>query len=87
MKLSNLAELTFAVIENGSPETEITSAAGLDIAGTGDITFLANPAHESFYGKRNDRMPAFGAEQILNAQAIGLVADWLRGQWYEPASP
>jgi UDP-3-O-[3-hydroxymyristoyl] glucosamine N-acyltransferase len=45
MKLSNLAELTFAVIENGSPETEITSAAGLDIAGTGDITFLANPKY------------------------------------------
>jgi hypothetical protein len=30
-------------------------------------------------------MPAFGDEKILDPQAIGLLADWLRGQWYEPA--
>jgi len=29
-------------------------------------------------------MPAFGSEQILDAQSIGLIADWLRGEWYEP---
>jgi ubiquinol-cytochrome c reductase cytochrome b subunit len=44
---------------------------------------LTNPKHDRFYGKRNDRMPAFGADSILDAHAIGLVADWLRGEWYE----
>ncbi len=45
MKLSELAEKTNATISQGSPETEITSAAGLNIAGLGDITFLANPKY------------------------------------------
>lgn len=45
MKLSKLAELTSAVIENGSPDLEIRSAAGLDIAKDGDVTFLANPKY------------------------------------------
>ncbi len=49
------------------------------------VDFLHNPKHERFYGKRNDRMPAFGEEQILDAKQIGLIADWLRGDWYEPA--
>ncbi|MBI3850737.1 MAG: cytochrome b N-terminal domain-containing protein [Verrucomicrobia bacterium] len=48
------------------------------------INFITNPAHPSFYGERNDRMPAFGAKQILDLPSIGLVADWLRGQWPEP---
>ncbi|HVV00761.1 MAG TPA: c-type cytochrome, partial [Verrucomicrobiae bacterium] len=46
--------------------------------------FLDNPAHPDFYGKLNDRMPAFGEEKILSAQQVQLVADWLRGEWYEP---
>lgn len=45
MKLSDLAELTSATLESGSPNTEISAAAGLDIAGDGDITFLANPKY------------------------------------------
>ena len=48
------------------------------------VDFLHNPKHVRFYGKRNDRMPAFGEEQILDAKQIGLIADWLRGDWYEP---
>ena len=47
--------------------------------------FIHNPKHERFYGKRNDRMPAFGEDQVLDAKQIGLIADWLRGDWYEPA--
>ena len=42
---------------------------------------IANPAHKRFYGERNDRMPAFGAEGSLDDQAVGLLADWLRGDW------
>lgn len=45
MKLSELAEATKATIEAGAAELEITSAAGLDIAAPGDITFLANPKY------------------------------------------
>lgn len=45
MKLIDLASATASKIAAGSPELEITSAAGLDIAGPGDITFLANPRY------------------------------------------
>ncbi len=45
MKLSELAAQTFSTIGNGSPDLEITAASGLDLAGQGDITFLANPKY------------------------------------------
>jgi ubiquinol-cytochrome c reductase cytochrome b subunit len=43
------------------------------------VAFLHSPQHERFYGKRNDRMPAFGEEKILDQRSIELLADWLRG--------
>jgi ubiquinol-cytochrome c reductase cytochrome b subunit len=48
------------------------------------IGLITNPAHERYYGARNDRMPKFGGDKILDTQTIGLIADWLRGDWYEP---
>jgi len=61
---------------------------GPDLTGYGSrqwlVDFVSNPAHPRFYGKRNDRMPRFGEEKMLDEKAIGLVADWLRGDWYEP---
>jgi UDP-3-O-[3-hydroxymyristoyl] glucosamine N-acyltransferase len=45
MKLSELAEKTAATIAQGAEDLEIKSAAGLDIAEAGDITFLANPKY------------------------------------------
>ncbi len=45
MKLSELARLTNAVLETGDPDLEINAAAGLDLAGAGEITFLANPKY------------------------------------------
>lgn len=45
MKLRELAKQTLANIEQGSAETEISGAAGLDIAEPGDVTFLANPKY------------------------------------------
>jgi UDP-3-O-[3-hydroxymyristoyl] glucosamine N-acyltransferase len=45
MKLSVIAEKTGSVIESGSPDTEIAAAAGLDLAGEGTISFLANPKY------------------------------------------
>ncbi len=46
------------------------------------IGFLNDPAHPQFYGDRNDRMPSFGVDAVLNEQDIGLIADWLREDWY-----
>jgi UDP-3-O-[3-hydroxymyristoyl] glucosamine N-acyltransferase len=45
MKLSELAEKTLAVIEQGDADLEITGAAGLDIAESGQVSFLANPKY------------------------------------------
>jgi UDP-3-O-[3-hydroxymyristoyl] glucosamine N-acyltransferase len=45
MKLFELAELTNAKIERGDADLEIESAAGLDLAKSGQITFLANPKY------------------------------------------
>jgi UDP-3-O-[3-hydroxymyristoyl] glucosamine N-acyltransferase len=45
MKLSELAAGTSSTIERGDPDAQITGAAGLDIAKSGDITFLANPKY------------------------------------------
>ena len=45
MKLADLAREISCVLESGSPDLEITSAAGLDIAGQSDVSFLANPKY------------------------------------------
>lgn len=49
------------------------------------VAFISDPAHASFFGEKNDRMPSFQPEKILSERQIGLVADWLRGEWAEPA--
>ena len=60
-------------------------ATAPDLTGYGSREWLmgiiSDPAHTRFYGRRNDRMPAFGEEKVLDAQAIGILADWLRGDW------
>jgi len=50
------------------------------------IDFLRNPADERFYGELNDRMPAFAPHKNpqlnqLGEQTLGLIVDWLRGDW------
>lgn len=45
MKLSELAAITGSTIVQGAADRELSSAAGLDIAGPDDITFLANPKY------------------------------------------
>lgn len=70
-----------------------------DLTGYGSREWLTgiirDPTHERFYGDTNDRMPAFapaGADAPAEAQAtnrlapreIGLIVDWLRGD-YQPA--
>jgi UDP-3-O-[3-hydroxymyristoyl] glucosamine N-acyltransferase len=45
MKLFELAKLTGARLEGITDDVEITGAAGLDEAGEGHVTFLANPRY------------------------------------------
>lgn len=63
-------------------------ATAPDLTGYGSKAWLtriiSNPAHADFYGKRNDRMPAFADKKILDAKQLSLLADWLRGDWYVP---
>ena len=63
---------------------------GPDLTGWGSrewlTAFISDASHERFYGEKNDRMPAFGTDKMLTEREIGLVADWLRGEWYVPKS-
>ena len=65
-----------------------------DLTGYGSrewlIGIIGNPAHKRFYGKNNDRMPSYAGtppdvekNRLLSNRQIGLLADWLRGQWYK----
>jgi ubiquinol-cytochrome c reductase cytochrome b subunit len=74
-----------------------TGAKGPDLTGYGSrkwiIGMVSDPAHKRFYGKENDRMPAFAEsstdakKNVLSRQELELLADWLRGEWYEPEKP
>jgi ubiquinol-cytochrome c reductase cytochrome b subunit len=66
------------------------NAVAPDLTGYGSrdwlVAYLADPAHPRFYGKDNDRMPAFGASGRLSPHDLGLLADWLRGDWATPSA-
>jgi UDP-3-O-[3-hydroxymyristoyl] glucosamine N-acyltransferase len=47
MKVSELVSLLGVRLENGSPDTEITGVAGIDAAGPGQLTFVANPKYSA----------------------------------------
>lgn len=64
-----------------------------DLTGYGSrewiVGMISDPKHERFYREDNDRMPSFAnnqdpARNTLSSRQIGLLADWLRGDWYEP---
>lgn len=73
------------------------TASGPDLTGYGSrdwlIGIVSNPSHRRFYYNENDRMPAFAESatdpktNILTRQELELLADWLRGEWYEPEKP
>ena len=50
------------------------------------VAFISDPSHARFFGEANDRMPAYATDKQLTAAQIGLLADWLRGDWYESAN-
>src|SRR6266853_3697557 len=45
MKLTAIATVLGARLENGSQEIEITGVAGIETAGPGQITFVSNPKY------------------------------------------
>ena len=63
-------------------------ASAPDLTGYGSKEWLtaiiSDPAHDRFYGKKNDRMPSFGKDQKLTDQEISLIVDWLREDYYVP---
>jgi ubiquinol-cytochrome c reductase cytochrome b subunit len=72
------------------------TASGPDLTGYGSPEWLtgiiSNPAHKRFYGKQNDRMPAFAEsadakKNVLSEQELKLLVAWLRGEWYEVEQP
>lgn len=46
------------------------------------LRMVHDPAHPTLYGEDNDRMPAFGADEILTERDMGLIVDWIREDWY-----
>ncbi len=69
--------------------------SGPDLTGYGGrewlIGMIGNPAHSRFYGKANDRMPAFAEwtddprKNMLSSRDMELLVEWLRGEWYRTA--
>ncbi len=61
------------------PDDDATAA---DLTGWGSrewvLGIIADPSHPRFYGKRNDRMPAFVKDGRISSTEAGLIADWLR---------
>jgi ubiquinol-cytochrome c reductase cytochrome b subunit len=67
-----------------------------DLTGYGSRAWLTgmigNPAHASFYGENNDRMPVFVKDpqdpklNIISQQDLDLLVSWLRGEWVEPVA-
>jgi len=47
MKLSQIAQILGAALENASPETEVTGVAAIEEAGPQQITFISNPKYAS----------------------------------------
>ena len=62
-------------------------ASAPDLTGYGSRAWLleviGDPAHERFYGNKNDRMPSFGRDNKLTARDIGLIVDWLRQDYFQ----
>jgi UDP-3-O-[3-hydroxymyristoyl] glucosamine N-acyltransferase len=71
MKLADIASALGARLENGSPETKISGVAGIDQAGPGQVTFVANPKYAAAAKRTRasavivaEDFPAIGAAMI-----------------------
>lgn len=73
MKLSDIARITGSKIVEGSPDLEIEGAAGLDIAGEAEITFLANPRYAARVAETNAGAIFVGSESRVERKGIALL--------------
>src|SRR5438552_16759369 len=74
MKLADIASTLNSRLENGSPDLEITGVAGIEEAGVGQITCLANPKYAA-------KARTTKAAAIIRAEAFpALAAAMLRGK-------
>jgi UDP-3-O-[3-hydroxymyristoyl] glucosamine N-acyltransferase len=86
MRLAQIASALDTRLENGSPDTDITGVAGIEQAGAGQLTFVANPKYAAAARKTNasavivaDDFPALATAMLRSknpylafARAIGL---------------
>ncbi len=73
MKLSTVAEKTFAVIAQGAADLELKGAAGLDIAESGEITFLANPKYTPQIKETKASAIFLNEKEIIERQDIAVL--------------
>jgi UDP-3-O-[3-hydroxymyristoyl] glucosamine N-acyltransferase len=71
MKLAQIASALGARLENGSPDTEITALAGIEEAGAGQLTFVANPKYAA--AARTTKASAVIVAEDFPALAIPMV--------------
>jgi UDP-3-O-[3-hydroxymyristoyl] glucosamine N-acyltransferase len=71
MKLGEIAATLGARLENGSAETEITGVAGIEEAGPGQVTFVANPKYAA--AARSTRAAAVIVAEDFPAMGVGLL--------------
>jgi len=71
MKLAQIATALGAKLENGSPDIEITGVAGINEAGPGQLTFVANPKYaaaarstKASVGIVGEKFPALAAAML-----------------------
>jgi ubiquinol-cytochrome c reductase cytochrome b subunit len=74
---------TFACTDCHAFRKPDDEASAPDLTGWGSrewiMAITADPSHARFYGKRNDRMPAFVKDGRISERESGMIADWLRG--------
>ncbi|MBQ6158529.1 MAG: hypothetical protein IJJ20_05900, partial [Thermoguttaceae bacterium] len=47
--------------------------------------FIADPTDVKYYGRHNDRMPAYhpaDGDALMSDDEIAMLADWMHGDWY-----
>lgn len=71
MKLSEIVAAIGARLENGSPDTEITGVAGIETAGPGQLTFIANPKYAA--AARNTKASAVIMAEDFPAVATAML--------------
>jgi UDP-3-O-[3-hydroxymyristoyl] glucosamine N-acyltransferase len=70
MKLAQIASGLGARLENGSPDIEITGVAGIEEAGPGQLTFVANPKYAAAARETNASAVIVGEDSPALATAM-----------------